>query len=80
MDMMAKELGLDPLEVRLKSAVEEGDPLPSGQPYPSIGLKECLEAIATAHLKGRRVRSANEAWAAIGGWMGGCSPQAPSSA
>ena len=34
MDMMAKELGLDPLEVRLKNAVEEGDPLPSGQPYP----------------------------------------------
>jgi CO/xanthine dehydrogenase Mo-binding subunit len=26
MDMMAKELGLDPLEVRLKNAVEEGDP------------------------------------------------------
>ncbi len=39
MDMMARELGLDPIEVRLKNAVEEGDPLPSGQPYPRIGLK-----------------------------------------
>src|SRR3990172_732353 len=48
MDMMANELGLDPLEVRLKNAVEEGDPLPSGQPYPRIGLKECLEAIGNS--------------------------------
>jgi CO/xanthine dehydrogenase Mo-binding subunit len=41
MDMMARELGLDPLEVRLKNAVEEGDPLPSSQPYPRIGLRAC---------------------------------------
>ncbi len=50
MDMMAKELGLDPLEVRLKNAVVEGDPLPSGQPYPRIGLIECLEAISESEV------------------------------
>ena len=54
MDMMARELGLDPIEVRLKNAVEEGDPLPSGQPYPRIGLKECLEAIAESEVWKRR--------------------------
>ncbi|MDP2948655.1 MAG: xanthine dehydrogenase family protein molybdopterin-binding subunit, partial [Chloroflexota bacterium] len=46
MDMMARNLGLDPLEVRLKNAVGPGDTLPSGHPYPSIGLRECLERIA----------------------------------
>ncbi|HEU4759588.1 MAG TPA: xanthine dehydrogenase family protein molybdopterin-binding subunit, partial [Dehalococcoidia bacterium] len=55
MDMMAAKLGLDPLEVRLKNAVEKGDPLPSGQPYPAIGARECLEAIGeSAVWKGRR--------------------------
>src|SRR6266498_581003 len=54
MDMMARELGLDPIEVRLKNAVEEGDPLPSGQPYPRIGLKQCLEAIAESEVWQRR--------------------------
>ena len=38
MDIMARELGLDPLEVRLKNAVQEGDPLPTETPYPRIGL------------------------------------------
>ena len=55
MDIMARELGLDPIEVRLKNAVEEGDPLPSGQPYPRIGLKECLDAIAESEVWKRRV-------------------------
>lgn len=50
MDMMAKELGLDPLEVRLKNAVEEGDPMPNGQAYPRIGLRQCLEAIADSQV------------------------------
>ncbi len=78
MDMMANELGLDPLEVRLKNAVEEGDPLPSGQPYPRIGLKQCLEAIAESNVwKGRaaaRGRPNRGVGLAIGGWMGGLQP------
>ena len=35
MDMMARELGLDPIEVRLKNAVEEGDPLPKRPAVPA---------------------------------------------
>jgi CO/xanthine dehydrogenase Mo-binding subunit len=54
MDIMARELGLDPIEVRLKNAVEEGDPLPSGQPYPRIGLKQCIDAIAESEVWRRR--------------------------
>jgi CO/xanthine dehydrogenase Mo-binding subunit len=83
MDMMARELGLDPIEVRLKNAVEEGDPLPSGQPYPRIGLKQCLEAIAESDVWSRRskepgVRSQDGRrrgiGLAVGGWLGGLQP------
>lgn len=78
MDAMARELGLDPLEVRLKNAVEKGDPLPSGQPYPAIGLKECLEAIADSEVwKRRRETKAQPnrgVSLAVGGWMGGLQP------
>ena len=78
MDMMAKELGLDPLEVRLKNAVEEGDPLPSSQPYPRIGLRACLEAIANSEVWKHR-RQAGQTpnrgvGLAVGGWMGGLQP------
>src|SRR3990170_209907 len=78
MDMMAKELGLDPLEVRLKNAVEEGDPLPSGQPYPRIGLRECLEAIGNSAIWKERAETKkrpNRGVAlAAGGWLGGLQP------
>jgi CO/xanthine dehydrogenase Mo-binding subunit len=78
MDMMARELGLDPLEVRLKNAVEEGDPLPSGQPYPRIGLKQCLEAIAESDVWKRRsavkLQPNRGVALAVGGWMGGLQP------
>lgn len=85
MDMMAAQLGLDPLEVRLKNAVQEGDPLPSGQTYPRIGLRQCLEAIAGSEVWQRRNRAAPGERAAegrrrrgfglaVGGWMGGLQP------
>lgn len=77
MDIMARELGLDPLEVRLKNAVAEGDPLPTGQPYPRIGLKECLEAIAESQVWKRRAeeRRPNHGFGlAIGGWIGAQQP------
>ena len=78
MDMMAAELGLDPLEVRLKNAVVSGDPLPSGQPYPNIGLRECLQAISDSPIWKERRRSKERpnvgVGLAIGGWMGGLQP------
>ncbi|MBI1884805.1 MAG: xanthine dehydrogenase family protein molybdopterin-binding subunit [Chloroflexi bacterium] len=85
-DMMARKLGLDPLEVRLKNAVEKGDPLPSGQPYPAIGLKECLQAISETAVWNERRDSrkhpnrpdghppARGVGLAVGGWLGGLQP------
>lgn len=78
MDMMAKELGLDPLEVRMKNAVVEGDPLPSGQAYPRIGLIECLQAISESEVWKNRAASQKNpnrgVGLAVGGWMGGLQP------
>jgi CO/xanthine dehydrogenase Mo-binding subunit len=78
MDMMAAELGLDPLQVRLKNAVAEGDPLPSGQPYPAIGLRECLDAIGDSEIWRERAETRKRpnrgVGLAAGGWMGGLQP------
>ena len=45
MDELARELGIDPVELRLKNASEEGDPMPNGRPWPRIGLRQCLEQL-----------------------------------
>ncbi|MBM3242497.1 xanthine dehydrogenase family protein molybdopterin-binding subunit [Candidatus Poribacteria bacterium] len=42
MDIMANELGLDPIDFRLFNAVDEGDLTIDGKPYPPIALKESL--------------------------------------
>jgi len=47
-DEMVRELGLDPIAVRLKNAVREGDRASYGPRFKSIGLVETLEA-AKAH-------------------------------
>ncbi|HHU32187.1 MAG TPA: xanthine dehydrogenase family protein molybdopterin-binding subunit [Clostridia bacterium] len=46
MDCIAKELGLDPLELRLKNVLEEGDISVTGEVMQSIAVKECLEEAA----------------------------------
>jgi len=45
-DEMCRELGLDPMAVRLKNAVREGDTASYGATFGSIGLIETLEATA----------------------------------
>ncbi len=47
-DEMCTELGLDPIELRLKNAAREGSKASYGPRYPRIGLVETLEA-ARAH-------------------------------
>jgi carbon-monoxide dehydrogenase large subunit len=47
MDIIAHKLGIDPVAIRLKNAVEEGDISPTGQQVlHSVGLKECIEKVA----------------------------------
>lgn len=45
LDELARELGIDPLEMRLKNAVVPGDPQVNGVPFGQIGYVECLEAV-----------------------------------
>jgi CO/xanthine dehydrogenase Mo-binding subunit len=44
MDEIARELQMDPIDLRLKNAADEGDAAPYGPPYGPIGLKTILEA------------------------------------
>lgn len=46
LDMIADKLGIDPLEIRLKNAVEEGDESVTGEILHSVGLKESLREVA----------------------------------
>lgn len=45
-DMLAEDLGLDPIEVRIKNALHAGDLNPSGFYIPSSGFTECLKEAA----------------------------------
>ncbi|MFV2039656.1 MAG: xanthine dehydrogenase family protein molybdopterin-binding subunit, partial [Acidimicrobiales bacterium] len=44
-DEIAQALGMDPIEIRLINCPNEGDTTPYGPKFPTIGLRECLEAI-----------------------------------
>ena len=45
MDKLAKKLGMDPVELRLKNALKDGDTLGVGTPSPSPAtVSECIEA------------------------------------
>ena len=46
MDMIAEELGIDPVEIRLKNARQKGDILPNQDPVRNCGLVDCIERIA----------------------------------
>ena len=42
MDEAAEKLGIDPVELKLKNAVREGDIAPSGHPIVGHGLEDCI--------------------------------------
>jgi CO/xanthine dehydrogenase Mo-binding subunit len=80
MDELARQLAMDPLELRLLNASRQGDLLPTGRPWPRIGLVECLERvrIERERLRATRAPSADGVkrglGVAVGGWMGGIEP------
>ncbi len=44
-DEIARQLDMDPIDLRLLNCPGEGDDAPYGPKWPKIGLQECLEAI-----------------------------------
>ena len=74
LDELARELGIDPIELRLRNASRPGEPMANDQPWPNIGMHQVLKRArqhpiwrdrAAAHAAGRGVG------VAIGGWQGG---------
>ncbi|MGN6813637.1 MAG: xanthine dehydrogenase family protein molybdopterin-binding subunit, partial [Thermomicrobiales bacterium] len=84
LDDLAGQLGLDPVELRLRNVPVEGDPRPDGKPWPLIGLKECLEQVRDHPLwRARAVRNGavngrvrEGIGVGVGGWRGGLEPAA----
>ena len=78
-DEAAAQLGMDPVELRLKNAARSGDPAPDGGDFPVIGMVETLEAAREHPLWTNRKASramGRGVGIAIGGWMGGLEPGA----
>ena len=47
MDRIARHLGMDPLELRLKNLLQEGDIFVTGESLVSVGISDCLRQAAT---------------------------------
>ena len=48
MDDIARRLGIDPLELRLKNLVQEGDVFVTGDKLVSVGISDCVKRAAEA--------------------------------
>jgi CO/xanthine dehydrogenase Mo-binding subunit len=82
MEQIARDLGLDPVEFRMRHLIQEGDPMVNGQPWQSNGAKQVLARIAEhPHWKTRKQWVAvgkngkrRGVGLALGGWLGGLQP------
>lgn len=80
-DELAHRLGMDPVELRLKNLVEEGDPLANMDPQVRTGAREVLESLMdSGSWPGASMERKDEnGWlrgrgVALGGWDGGNGP------
>jgi len=75
LDEIARRLGLDPIEFRLKNMREEGDQVPAGGKEVKVGYKETLKAVADAAGWRDREKGENQGWGvAVGDWTNGAGP------
>jgi CO/xanthine dehydrogenase Mo-binding subunit len=84
MEQIARQLGLDPVEFRMRHLIKGGDPMANGQPWQPNGAVEVLRRIAEHPLwKGRKEwaasggtdgRGRRGTGFAIGGWVPGLQP------
>ncbi|MBU6334894.1 MAG: xanthine dehydrogenase family protein molybdopterin-binding subunit [Chloroflexi bacterium] len=76
-DEMAHLLGIDPMALRLTSTVETGDLMGNNDPWPNLGLRQCLEALQQHPAWAERQLGPDEGIGiAVGGWPCGMSPAA----
>ena len=74
LDDLARLLGMDPVQLRLRNASREGDPRGDGSPMPRIGFAECLEAAARHPVYTEPRTDGEGVGVASGGWIGGYGP------
>ena len=67
-DEVAKAIGMDPVEFRIKNAVDTGAEGPSGQIYGEIGLQECIAKAADMAGYGGPLADDEAIGLAIGWW------------
>jgi CO/xanthine dehydrogenase Mo-binding subunit len=79
-DELATELDLDPIELRLRNVLREGDQGLDGQPFPVFGAAECLERLRAHPLWERReeLPDGEGVGVSVGWWPGGLEPAAAS--
>jgi CO/xanthine dehydrogenase Mo-binding subunit len=79
-DELATKLDIDPIELRLRNVLHEGDQGLDGQPFPVFGAAECLERVRAHPLWERRASlpDGEGVGIAIGWWPGGLEPAAAS--
>ena len=65
-DRIAEQLGIHPVELRLRNAVDAGDRWAGGQTLPACGLRECLTKLRDAVKPRRRCRPRRNARRGIG--------------
>jgi CO/xanthine dehydrogenase Mo-binding subunit len=77
-DELAQALGSDPLELRLKNVIEEGDAGIDGEAWPPVGVRECLEQVKAHPLWAKRhnLPSGEGVGVAVATWSGGNEPAA----
>jgi CO/xanthine dehydrogenase Mo-binding subunit len=68
MDSVAEQIGLDPLELRRRNVVKEGDEGPTRQVFGPIGAAEALERAAAAIGYGRELPDGEAIGVALGWW------------
>jgi CO/xanthine dehydrogenase Mo-binding subunit len=79
-DELATKLDIDPIELRLRNVLHEGDQGLDGQPFPVFGAAECLERVRAHPLWEHRASlpDGEGVGVAIGWWPGGLEPAAAS--
>lgn len=77
-DELAEKLGMDPMEFRLKNAVQEGDLMPNGVPHAPFGCRELEEAMLAHPHYDAPLAGANQGRGIAVGfrWQGGQSSSA----
>ncbi len=76
LDEMAVQLGLDPIDLRLRNVSREGDPTADGSPWPRIASVEVLEEAKRHPLYATPPAEGEAVGVALGAWGGARTPAA----